>query len=194
MRLPYFFTCIHFFIVLYYAALKGTTAMMNFPICRFILCEHTLVDELNRANACGFHSIIDKALNDIFNSNEDEPISLYNDGTPMLLMAMGKPISKDCYIIDHHHLMELVAMTSTHHDDYLALSEAVPHFEKKENRSLAEEDIANYNKAYETFQQLLGEFGKKNSEGVANNATTVNKYDILMFVEQHPEPTQEDLI
>ena len=168
--------------------------MMNFPICRFILCEHTLVDELNRANECGFHAVIDKALNDIFNSNEDEPISLYNDGTPMLLMAIGKPISKDCYIIDHHHLMELVAMTSTHHDDYLALSEAVPHFEKKENRSLAEEDIANYNKAYETFQQLLGEFGKKNSEGVANNATTVNKYDILMFVEQHPEPTQEDLI
>ena len=174
--------------------------MMNFPICRFILCEHALVDELVRTNECGFHAVIDKALNDIFNSNVDEPISLDNDGTPMLLMAMGKPISKDCYIIDHHHLMELVAMTSTHHDDYLALSEAVPHFEKKENRSLADESIVNYdsivnyNKAYEVFQNVLDEFGKKNSGGVANNATTVNKYDILMFVEQHQEPTQEDLI
>ena len=102
--------------------------MMNIPVCRFILCEHTLVDELVGSKECGFHYVIDKALNDIFNTNEDDPISLHNDGTPMLLMAMGKQISKDCYIIDHHHLMELVAMTSTHHNDYLALSEDVPHF------------------------------------------------------------------
>lgn len=168
--------------------------MMNFPVCHFILCEHTLVDELVRTNECGFHAVIDKALNDIFNSNEGEPHTLNCDGTPVLLMAMGKPISKDCYIIDHHHLMELVEMTSTHHDDYLELLAAIPHLEEKENLSLAEESIVNYNKSYEVLQNVLDEFGKKNEKGVAKNATTVNKYDILMFVEQHPEPTQEDLI
>ena len=161
--------------------------MMKVPVCYFFFCKEYLATELEASYKLGYRDVVEHALNDIYDSIDYEPIELDNDGTPLLLMAMSKQISKDCYLVGPTYLKELQGMTETHHDDYLEILKSDPNFNEENAHFLADITIANYNKAYEAIQKVFDKFNKLKMDNDEN-------YAILMNVVYKNIPTQEDLI